>query len=99
MAKPVYKFWRSRPTEAWYQLSEEEQNKLLAKGQEALQKVGGKTLIMCTPGWSNEAWLLCGVEEFPDRDALEQHTMLLFEIEHFRYFNGESIVGVEYPLE
>ena len=47
MAGPVYKFWRMRYKGAWYQLSEEEQNAHAAKIEEALEKVGGKRVIVC----------------------------------------------------
>jgi hypothetical protein len=99
MAESIYKFWMSRPTEAWYQLSEEEQNKHTAKSQEVLHKVGGKTVIVCTSVWSNEQWLLCGVEEFPDTDAVQKHTELLFQLDHFRYFEGQSTLGTKWPSE
>ena len=40
MAQPIYKFFRVRFSEAWYQLSEEEQNSLETKVNQALQEVG-----------------------------------------------------------
>jgi hypothetical protein len=99
MAEPVYKFWRTQVTEAWFQLSEEEQNAHLAKIGEALEKVGGKSIVTCASAWSAEQWLACGVEEFPDIDAVQQHTRLLFELEHSRYMSGESWLGTKWPLE
>jgi hypothetical protein len=50
MAGPIYKFFQSRFTESWYQLSEAEQNALQAKGQEALKKVGGKRYDLASMG-------------------------------------------------
>ncbi len=97
MATPVYKFWRMRPTEAWYQLSEDERNAHMAQTREALQKVGAKSLIMCTPVWSAGQWLLCGVEEFPDVDAVQTHAELLNAMEHARYADSESMLGTEWP--
>jgi len=92
----IYKLWMSKPTEAWYQLSEEERSGLLAKVQEALEKVGGKTIVMCTPAWSTEEWLLFGVEEFPDIEAVQKHTELLFELNQFRYIESMSMLGIEW---
>jgi len=66
MPGPVYKLWMLKPKEAYYQLSEEEQNSLGAKVREALQKVGGKAIVACNPVWSNEQWIGFGIEEFPD---------------------------------
>ena len=48
MAKPIYKFFMARFSEAWYQLSEEERNSLVAKFDEALEKAGGKRIICDT---------------------------------------------------
>ena len=45
MSKPIYKFFMARFSQAWYQLSEEEQNSLTAKLNEALEKVGAKRVI------------------------------------------------------
>jgi hypothetical protein len=42
MAQPIYKVFIGRYSEAWYQLSKEEQISLEAKLSEALEKVGGK---------------------------------------------------------
>ena len=38
MAQPIYKLFMGRFLEAWYQLSQEEQNSLVAKLNEALEK-------------------------------------------------------------
>ena len=97
MAEPVYKFWRNRFRNSWYELSEEEQNAHMARVEEALEKVGGKRIIICTPAWSNQEWLGCGVEEFPSVEAVQQHTQLLFDMGHFRYSEGESMLGVKWP--
>jgi len=96
MAGPVFKFWRMKLKGAYFQLSEEEQNAHMAKLQEALEKVGGKTIVMATPAWSNEEWMLCGVEEFPSVEAVQKHTHLLFDIEHHRYSEGESMLAIEW---
>jgi hypothetical protein len=97
MAGPIYKFFQSRLTESWYQLSEAEQNALQAKGQEALKKVGGKAVLYCSPTWSSENWLLCGVEEFPDIDAAQNYALLLYQMGHYRYFEGTSMLAVKWP--
>ncbi len=54
MAKPIYKLFMSKPKEAWYQLSEEEKKDLQIKLTNALEKVGGKSIISCFSGWSSE---------------------------------------------
>ena len=47
MAEPIYKLFMGRFSEAWYQLSKEEQNSLIAKLNWALEKVGGKRPLLC----------------------------------------------------
>ena len=99
MAGPVFKFWMTRFTNAWYGLTEDERNAHLAKAREALAQVGGKSVITSMTGWSSEQWAFCGVEEFPDVAAVQEHTQLLYDLGHFRYFNGSSILGSKYSPE
>jgi hypothetical protein len=54
MAEPIYKFFTCRSLQDWYQLSKEEQDSLLAKLTEALEKVGAKRLILCNTNWSSD---------------------------------------------
>ena len=70
MAQPIYKLFMGRFLEAWYQLSEEERNRLIAKLNEALEKVGAKRPILCNSSWSSDQWLVAGVEEFPNLEAV-----------------------------
>ncbi|MFN8560921.1 MAG: hypothetical protein U0703_04685 [Anaerolineae bacterium] len=60
MAAPIYKLWMARTTEAWYQLSSEEQNSLLQKVQDTLVQVGGKSTVTCDSSWSSEQWVFLG---------------------------------------
>jgi hypothetical protein len=96
MAGKVYKFWKMRFKEAWYELSEEEQSAQMAKVVEALEKAGGKSIITCSTFWSDEKWMAHGVEEFPSVKAAQQHAQLLLEMGHFRYAEGESTLGTEW---
>jgi hypothetical protein len=62
MAQPIYKFFMARFLEPWYQLSKEKQDGVVAKLNEALEKVGKQVKgngrkICCTaplPGPSQE---------------------------------------------
>jgi hypothetical protein len=85
-----------RYTGRWYQLSEEEQNAHGAKVEDALAEVGGKRIITCVTGWSDEKWIAYGVEEFPSVEAAQQHAQMLFDIGHLRYTEGESTLGTEW---
>jgi hypothetical protein len=42
MAQSVYKLWQGRFTEAWHQLPQEEQQRLLSQVMEALNKAGAR---------------------------------------------------------
>jgi hypothetical protein len=93
MANPIQKVWLSRNTEAWYQLSQEEQNNLLQKVVDALAQVGGKTITICDGSWSSEEWQAFGVEEYPDIEAVQKHTALLNELNWFRYIESITVLG------
>ena len=96
MAKPIYKVWLARTTEAWYQLSREEQNSLLQKVQATLVQVGGKSTITCDSSWSSEQWQIFGVEEYPDIEAVQKHAALLIELNWFRYLELMTMLGTEF---
>jgi hypothetical protein len=97
MSQKVYKlFLIDKWSEAWYQLSEEEQEGLLVKVDEALEKVGGKRVLLCQSGWSSEEWRFFGIEEFPDVAAVQRHTALLDEFDLSRYSNSMSLLGTEW---
>ena len=95
MAGPVYKLWMAKLTEAGYQLSEEERSNHMAKINEALEKVGGKTIITCSSAWSSEEWLWFGLEEFPDIEAVQKRTEDLLELDHYRYIESTSLLGTK----
>lgn len=98
MTNPVYELWMSRPTEAFYALSKEEQDRLSVKKDEALAAVGGRTVIGCAAPWSPhhlEGW---GVEEYPDFAAAQQHAELVQELGWRRYFSGTVILGIRFDV-
>jgi hypothetical protein len=96
MAGPIYKLWMMKPTEAWYQLSKEERDSLTNKVMEDIEKVGGKSVLICTPTWSAEQWMLFGVEEYPNIEAVQKFTELISERDHFRYIESLSMLGTKW---
>jgi hypothetical protein len=96
MAGPIYKAWWGKLTAAWYQLSKEEQESLLAKVSEAREKAGGKLVIFCNSSWASENWQYFGVEEFPDIEAVQKHTELLNELNLMMYVDSSSVLGTEW---
>ena len=98
MSQPVYKVWMAKYTEAWYQLTPEEKQAHTNGVNEALKKVGGESVLFCIiPGM--QPWAGWGVEKFPDLDALQKHTMLLFDIDHQRFSESKEYIGTEIPRE
>ena len=93
MTQPIYKMFYLRQKEAWFQLTKEEQDQLLGKVEEALKKVGGKSIVFCDSGWASEKWWYWGVEEFPSLEALQEHTKLLTELNWMRYSDSETLLG------
>ena len=98
MAKPIFKVFAARYTEAWYQLSTEEQNSLVAKVGESLEKVGGKMVILCDSSWSSEQWEFFGVQEFPDIEAVQQHAADFNELNWLRHLESVIVLGTEMRL-
>jgi hypothetical protein len=94
MTGPVYKVYLFRRfTEAWHQLSKEEQEGLLAKVQEIIKAVGCKVVLQCVSGWSSDEWQGFGVEEFPNIEAVQKHRKALDELNWYRYVETVSVLG------
>ena len=98
MAQSIYKLWQGRFTEAWCQLSEQEQQRLMSVVPEALNAVGGKGLVVCTAAWSNERWPYFRLEEFPDLEAVARHGEILADLDWARYMESRSTLGTELSL-
>ena len=97
MAQPIYKVYMFKYTEAWYQLSKEEQDQHNAKIAEIMKQVGGETIKLCVSVWCSENWMAWGVEKFPSLEAVQQQSMLLFNINHFRYIESNTYLGIDMP--
>jgi hypothetical protein len=95
MAQPIYKLWQGRMTEAWHQLPQQEQQRLLSRVMDALNSVGGRELVICDAAWSNERWPVFGVEEFPDLEAVQRHEQLLVDFNWLRYIESRTTLGTE----
>ncbi len=93
MAGPLYKLWQAKWTAAWYELSQDEQAAMLGRVNEALERVGGKRIIVCNASWTSEQWPFFGVEEFPNLEALQQFSASLTELELARYVESTTTVG------
>jgi hypothetical protein len=95
VAQSIYKLWQGRFTEAWHQLPQQEQQRLLSQVMDALNAVGGRELVVCDAAWSNERWPFFGVEEFPDLEAVQRHEQILIDLNWARYIESRSTLGTE----
>jgi hypothetical protein len=95
MAQPIYKLFMAKPSQSGYTVAQEEQQKVFAKVEEALEKVGGKRVISCDSGWASEQWVFWGVEEFPDIEAVQKYTELLNELNWFQYVDSFTLLGTK----
>ena len=84
--------------EAWHQLAERDQQRLLGQVTEALDTTGSKELVICDAAWSNERWPFFGIEEFPDLDAVQRHAQILTDLNWARYMKSRTILGTELIL-
>jgi hypothetical protein len=97
MAQPIYKVYFMKYKGAWYKLTPEEQNKLMAQNLESLKQVGAEMLIFCASVWASEEWLGWGVEKYPDIEALQKHANNQFGLNWFEYIDSKTTLGTEFP--
>lgn len=90
---PIYRFYRLRWTDAWYELSEREQQELVRQVSAAREGVGGHSIIDCESGWATESWHFFGVEEYPSVESIRAYHRRLDELEWPQYVESESMLG------
>lgn len=93
MSGPVYMMFQARMTEAWFQLSKEEQDQLFTRIQEAMKTVGVKPVLMCDSYWTSEKWWFWGVEEYPSLEAVQEYAKCLADLDWMRYCEAETLLG------
>lgn len=93
MAGPIYKFYRARWSEAYYQLNAAEREALMAKAQAMLGEFGIKQIVSCDSRAYGEEWMIFGVEEYPDMEAIEKLTAAQYAMDWFRYVHSETMLG------
>ena len=98
MSQKVFKLWMIKSvTKEWFELPEEEADKLWKQMEEVRKKVGGKSSFMCNSYWANEKYQCWGIDEFPDLEAAIADGENLRKLNWGRYFISESILGIEEP--
>lgn len=96
MSEPVYLLILGQGnTEAWYQLTKEEQDKLLSKAMEVEKRVGARLVIACQARWADEALSDWVVLEYPNMEAIQQKVEELEKLNWWRYFSAKTIPGTK----
>ena len=96
MSQTVYRLFMMKFTEAWYQLSKEEQDNMGAKMEKVFNNSGGKNIFIADTSWSSEEWLFIGVDEYPDIEAVQKHIKDINELNWFRYVESKVILGTKW---
>ena len=92
--KPIIRLLFAKIKEAFYELSEEDQQKFMIKDRKNLDQLGCKVIMMIDCRWSNEEWNYVGIEEWPDLEALEKRAKFENEeLEKFRYVEAKTLLG------
>jgi hypothetical protein len=92
MPGPIYKLFLGRPKEAWYQLSKQEQDTVLAEYGKATTY---KPIIWCDATAFSDEWVWFGVEEYADLAALEKAAKADGDAKLRRYVEGISVLGAK----
>jgi hypothetical protein len=94
MSKPIYLLVLGKGfTEAWYQLSKDEQDALWAKVEEIDRRAGAVWKIACNSRWADEEIFDWGVLEYPDLDSYQTKVAALEELQWWRYFAAKTVLG------
>ena len=82
-------------TEAWYQLSKQEQDDLWERVQDVDRRAGAVWRILCDSRWADESLLDWGVIEYPDFDSYRQKVA---ELEKLNW-SGRTILGTKADID
>ena len=94
----IYRLFFGNPSAAWYQLPQDEQDRLWGEVSQVFDQVGGKRIIACDSSWSSEQWRAFGVERFPDIESVQKYTAFMDKTNWFQYFEVTTILGTEMDM-
>jgi hypothetical protein len=58
--------------EAYFKLSEAEQQEFMRKDREKMEELGYKLHLMLDCSWSSDEWQFIGIEEWPSMESIEE---------------------------
>ena len=96
MTKPIYKAFMGKYSEAWHQLSNDDQERLIKTLQDHRDEVGGKVILSCDSSWCSDRWQFFGLEAFPDIEAVHGYANAMAELKWLRYVDGISLLGTDW---
>jgi len=96
MSKPIYLLVLGKGfTEAWYQLSTQEQADLWSKVEAIDAQAGATWKIICDSRWADEEIFDWAVLEYPDIDSYQEKVAALEKLQWWRYFRAKTILGTK----
>ena len=70
--KRIIRVMLAKIKDAFFELSEEEQQEFMRKDREKMEELGYKLHFMLDCSWSNDEWQFIGIEEWPSMEAVEE---------------------------
>lgn len=94
MSRPIIAITAAKQTEAWHQLSKEEQDRLMAQVMAHRTEVTGVKSIVVSQSLDAQ-WDFFVVDEYPDVETMQKLNDLDAELNWRRYWTGMSFLGVK----
>jgi hypothetical protein len=86
-------------TEAWYQLSKQEQDDLWAQVQDVDRRAGAVWHNACDSRCADESLFDWGVIEYPDFDSYRHKVAELEKLDWYRYWSGKTVLGTKMDID
>jgi hypothetical protein len=70
--KRIIRIMFAKIKDAYFELSEEEQQEFMRKDREKMEELGYKLHFMLDCSWSSDEWQFIGIEEWPSMESIEE---------------------------
>jgi len=85
-------------TEAWYQLSKQEQDDLWAQVQDVDRRAGAAGIFSAIRVGRTKAYSIGPVIEYPDFDSYRHKVAELEKLDWYRYWFGKTVLGTRMDI-
>ncbi len=93
-SNPIIRLFFAKMKETFINLSDEEKAAFMRKDRENLDALGMKAVMMIDCRWSNKEWDYIGVEQWPNKEAIEKREIFeKEELEVFKYVESKTYLG------